>query len=99
MPMLGGAGGAAAPLFHLRQEGQVLPFILNTSPLFCERPFSGVVDILVQENFSRAKTQTPNLSWQLVCGQYTKHCLSRKELEHQNLPLWRSIQVHRCALR
>ena len=30
--------------------------------------------------------------------QYTKHCSSGKELEDQNLSLWRKLHIYRCAL-
>ena len=46
------------------QEWQEVPFTLNTPPLlFYEGALSGVVDRLVQANFSGCKPQTPNLAW------------------------------------
>ena len=46
------------------QEGQELPSVLNSFPslLSAEEAFSGIVDSLVQENFSGGKPQTPKLS-------------------------------------
>ena len=61
--MLRGQYGAAAlsALFHGGQEGQELPFILNSFNLnSCEGAFPSILDSFIQENFSWGKPQTPN---------------------------------------
>ena len=69
------------------------------SLLSFEGAFSGIVACLVQENFSRAKPTDPQISIFLLGDQYTKHCSSGKELEDQNLALWRNIHIHMCPQR
>ena len=58
----GGRRGSNSPaLFHGRQEGARISFHTELFPflLSCEGGFSGIVDSLVQENFSGGKPQTP----------------------------------------
>ena len=69
------------------------------SLLSSEGAFSGIVDSLVQENLSGDKPPDPQTTIVLLGDQYTKHCSSGKEFEDQNLPVWRSIHIHRYALR
>ena len=72
---------------------------LFLSLLAYEGTFSGVVEGLVQENFSEGEPPKPQLATLQLCDQYTKYCPSRREFEDQNLPLRRNIHIQRCALR
>ena len=69
------------------------------SLLSSEGTFSGIVDSFVKENFSGGNSPGSQISNVLIGGQYTKLCSSGKELKDPDLPLWRNIQIHRCALR
>ena len=63
MPTLGGKRAAApSALIHGGQEGQELSFILNSFHLsYLLEAFSGIVDRLVQENFSGGKPPDPQI--------------------------------------
>ena len=82
------------------QEGQELPFILNSFHLSypAEEAFSGIVDRLVQENCSGGKPPDPQILVVLLGDQCIKHCSSGKEFRDHNPALWRSIYMHRFAL-
>ena len=59
------------------------------SPLVSSQgAFSGIVDNLVQENFSGGKPPDPYSIVILLGDQYVKHCFSEKELKDKNLALW-----------
>ena len=85
---LGGIGARIA------LHAELLPSLLPS-----EGAFSDVVDGLIQENFSGGKPPDPPITVVLLGDKYSKHCPSGKELEDQNLPLWKNMHIHRCALR
>ena len=99
----GGAGGAAAPsaLIHGRQEGQELPFILNSFHLsyLLKGHFPAFQTVCCKKIFLGGSPQTPPTAVQSLGDYYSKHCSSGKEFTDQNLPPWRSIHINRCALR
>ena len=68
-PKLGEQEGQLPPMplpwgARIALHTELFPFLLS-----CQETFSGVVDSLVQENFSGASPQTPNLTW---CNYKTK---------------------------
>ena len=83
-----GAGGASIAL-----HTELFPSLLSD-----EEAFSGIVDNLVQENFSGCNPPDPHIIVVLLGDQCIEHCSSGKEFEDQNLALWRSIYMHRFAL-
>ena len=83
-----GAGGARIVL-----HTELFPSLLSA-----EEAFSGIVDSLVQDNFSEGKPPDPQIIVLLLGDQCIKHCSYGKEFEEQNLALWRNIYVHRFAL-
>ena len=85
----GGAGGARIAL-----HTDLFP-----SLLLSEGAFSGIVDSSVQDHFSGGKPPDNQICIVFLGNKYTKHCSSGKEIEDQNLPLWRNMHIHRCALR
>ena len=82
-----GAGGARVAL-----RTELFPSLLSA-----EEAFSGIVDSLVQENFSGGKPPDPQIIVVLLEDQCIKHCSSGKEFKDQNLALWRNIYMHRFA--
>ena len=76
----------------------VLHVELLPSLLPSEGAFSNV-DCLIQENCSGGKPPDPQIALVFLGDRYSEHCFSGKELEDQNLPPWRNIHIHRCALR
>ena len=83
-----GAGGARISLHYA--------FILNSFHLFhlLKGHFSGIVDNVVQDDFSGGKSPDPQIAIVLLGDQYIKHCSSGKEFKDQNLPLWRNIYIY-----
>ena len=88
-PTLGGAGGARIAL-----HTEFFPSLLSS-----EGAFPGIADDLVPEYFSGGKPPNPQSAMASLGDQYTRHSSSGKEFRNQNLPLWRNIHIHRCALR
>ena len=87
-PTLGGAGGAIVTL-----HTELFPFLLSA-----EEACSGIVDSLVQEDFSGGKPPDPQIIVVLLRDHCIKHRSSGKEFKDQNLALWRNIYMHRLAL-
>ena len=100
MPTLVGKRGSCPLCPHSwGQEGQELPFLLNSVHLLSTgEAFSGIVDSLVQETFSGGKPPHPPIVVVLLGDRCSKHYSSGKEFEDQNLAMWRNIYMHRFAL-
>ena len=79
------AGGARIAL-HIELFPPLLP---------CKGALFGVVNSLTEENFSGENPQTLSLP----CYSYETNGLSIVEFEDQNLPLQKSIHIHRFAHR
>ena len=80
-----GAGGARIT-FH----AELFPALLS-----CKVAFFGLIYRLVGKNFLGASPQTLNFPWY----NYETNILNIVEYEGQNLPLWRNIPIHKCAIR
>ena len=80
------AGGVRIP-FHT----ELPPSLLST-----EEAFSGIVDSLVQENFSGGKPPDPQIIVVLLGDHCIKHCSSGKK--PKSSPVEEHIYMHRFAI-
>ena len=84
-PTLGGGEGGARIILHT----ELFPSLLSA-----KEAFFGIVDSLVQENFSVGKPPDPQIVILLLGDQCIKHCPSGKEFKDQTPSLWRNIYIY-----
>ena len=84
LPSSMGAGGTRIAL-----DTELFPSLLSS-----KGAFFGIVDSLVQENFSEGKPPDPQITVVLLGDQYNKHCFSGKSLKTKSSPVEEHIYAY-----